>query len=48
MPTKEESKKFTEVATSINAKWAEKLEAKRLPGKKLLEEKMKAIQKYIQ
>jgi TRAP-type transport system periplasmic protein len=47
VPTPEENKKFMAVAMSVNGKWAAGLEAKGLPGKKLLEEKTKLIQKYI-
>lgn len=43
----EEKKKWREKAISVNEAWAASLEAKGLPGKKLLEEKYKAISKYI-
>lgn len=43
----EEKKKWREKAMSVNDAWAAALEAKGLPGKKLLEEKYKAISKYI-
>lgn len=42
----EERAKWTARAVSINEAWAAALEAKGLPGKKLVEEKLKAIGKY--
>jgi TRAP-type C4-dicarboxylate transport system substrate-binding protein len=43
----EERKVWNDRAKSINNAWAQALEAKKLPGKKLVEEKLKAIEKYI-
>jgi TRAP-type C4-dicarboxylate transport system substrate-binding protein len=42
-----EKTKWRERAMTINNPWASALEAKGLPGKKLLEEKYRGIQKYI-
>jgi TRAP-type C4-dicarboxylate transport system substrate-binding protein len=42
-----EKRKWQERAKTINGAWASALEAKGLPGKKLLEEKLRAIEKYI-
>ena len=42
-----EKKAWMDAATSINDSWASGLEAKGLPGKKLVEEKLKAIAKYL-
>jgi TRAP-type C4-dicarboxylate transport system substrate-binding protein len=43
----DEKKKWQERAKSINASWVSAIEAKGLPGKKLLEEKLRAIEKYV-
>jgi TRAP-type C4-dicarboxylate transport system substrate-binding protein len=43
----EEKTKWRERTMSINGPWASTLEARGLPGKKLVEEKVKAIEKYI-
>jgi TRAP-type C4-dicarboxylate transport system substrate-binding protein len=43
----EERAKWRKQAASIDDAWAAALEAKGLPGKKLLEEKNRAIQKYL-
>ena len=43
----EERKKWRERAMTVNTAWAAALDAKGLPGKKLLEEKYKAISKYV-
>lgn len=43
----DERRKWRERAMTINGPWASALEARGLPGKKLLEEKLSAIQKYI-
>jgi TRAP-type C4-dicarboxylate transport system substrate-binding protein len=42
-----EKKLWRERAMTVNAKWASAIEAKGLPGKKLVDEKLKAIDKYI-
>jgi TRAP-type transport system periplasmic protein len=42
-----ERKLWNERAKTINGPWAQALEVKGLPGKKLIEEKYKAIEKYI-
>jgi TRAP-type C4-dicarboxylate transport system substrate-binding protein len=42
-----EKNEWREKAKSINSSWASALEAKGLPGKKLLEEKLRAIAKYV-
>jgi TRAP-type C4-dicarboxylate transport system substrate-binding protein len=47
IPSPAEKKQWREKAMSVNDAWAAALEAKGLPGKKLLEEKYKAISKYI-
>jgi TRAP-type C4-dicarboxylate transport system substrate-binding protein len=43
----EEKKKWQERAMTINDPWASALEAKGLPGKMLVKEKYRAIQKYV-
>jgi TRAP-type C4-dicarboxylate transport system substrate-binding protein len=43
----EEKKKWQERAKTVNGPWASAMEAKGLPGKKLIEEKLRAIEKYI-
>jgi TRAP-type transport system periplasmic protein len=43
----EEKVKWRERAMSINGAWASALEDRGLPGKKLIEEKVRTIQKYI-
>ncbi len=43
----EEKTKWRERAMSINGAWAAALEAKGLPGKMLVEEKIRAVQKYL-
>jgi len=46
-PSPEEKKEWMERAKSVHGPWASALEAKGLPGKKLVEEKLRAIEKYI-
>jgi len=43
----EEKKKWQERAKTVNDPWAAGLEAKGLPGKKLVEEKLRAIERYV-
>jgi len=43
----EEKMKWQERAKAVNDSWASGLEAKGLPGKKLVEEKLRAIEKYV-